>query len=132
QATYDGFGHLRRTVAPGEDTTVDYFSSGPDLGGLIPIFPRTRIESTTLNGPHLIEDRDAFGRVVRTISTGLAGKDVISEAEYDVRDEVRRRSRPHLVGDASQGIDVFFYENRGRLDTVKRADGSTTTYSYAT
>jgi RHS repeat-associated protein len=133
QWQYDGFGRIRQHVRPGENTRVDYSEGTPDQTEAIKTFGRLRVETTTTNGQHTIVDKDPLDRVVRSVTSGLLGHDVKQEFEYNNHGLISRQSRPHLAGDASQGITTFAYDGRLRLIARTEADTTKVTkYAYAT
>src|SRR5262249_29175088 len=115
---YDGFGRIRRHVAPGVDDTTAYSLILPDASQILPSEGRERRTTTSASGGSSFQDVDGFGRTVRSGTLGFNGTTAVtveSETIYYPADLVAAVSRPHLVGDQSQGAVVNLYDARLRL-----------------
>lgn len=137
---YDSLGLRTKTVGPTGTTTYAYapeaLARTTTPAGVI--FPASKVTVTTLGlegsfGGTAVEERDAYGRVVRTRTTGFGGDQVISERAYDARGHVSATSAPHVATAAQIPISRYTYDF---LDRPVQTDhgvwsGGTTTYQPA-
>lgn len=135
QWAYDGFGRPSRTVGPDTDSSTTY--SRDSISTSEPIRTLGVMKATTVTTGYGTTEVswDAFGRPVREAWTGLlaptSDPTVMTETEYDLAGRVSKRSRPHLAGDASQGIIQYAYDMDRALSTITLADSSTIKFARA-
>ncbi|MFY0568744.1 RHS repeat-associated core domain-containing protein [Archangium lansingense] len=108
---YDGFGRPRKVLpANGATTTVTY-----GWQGLLPY-----AHASAAGGNESLTQFDALGRTVREQVLGFDGTPVFVDTEYDVFDQVLRRSLPRKSSEEPV-FDISSYDNLGRLDFQSRS-----------
>lgn len=74
---------------------------------------------------------DAFGRVIRTIETGLDGSEFYKDYVYNIDGTVQKESHYFRNGAQSVKWNTYSYDKYGRITSLEEADsGRETTYSY--
>jgi RHS repeat-associated protein len=137
---YDAFGRLERhTGADGSATTTTYDLAEYDDTGLFPVAAVLKQTTTMDGGGRRVDEFDSLGRLVRTRALSIQSvpasgaavtADVIQEFNYDhdAAGRVNRASRPHLAGDASQGLVTYSYNYLDELVSAQFPSGSTVEY----
>jgi RHS repeat-associated protein len=128
---YDRLGRLRHVVSPdGNDISISYA-----IGSILPLaVPGVLTSGSTYArfsaGPEVQTTFDTLGRpiVERRMSRG-DGRAVLRRAEFDRPGRLYRVSDPHFEGDTAF-YSTYWYDNFGRLVSLKRANGAASTYVY--
>lgn len=129
---YDDFGRLRRYDGLGQFREVDYdFADRSTASNGLDLPAAVRVTSNVAGGAHVEDEIDALGQLVRRRTRGLLGAWVNEEYAYDVRNRLEIASRPHLDGDASQGVVTFEYDPMNRLVRELYPDGANVQYAHA-
>ncbi len=133
QESYDGFGLLSQTSDAEGASTYTYSAVSPSgMSGetsIGRIRPRTKVQidtQGTAGSRTGTETReiDAYGRLVRTTTEGLAGASVVQERTYDVHGRLARSSLPHVSG-ADVPFTAYGYDLRDRITSIQHAASST-------
>jgi RHS repeat-associated protein len=129
--SYDDLGKLRLFHGPDGDGSIDYASddaySIPELSVLVAA--NYQVKTAKSGGEISVNEYNALGQLVRSEVTGLNGKDVSEERDYDQRNRLNRVFRPHLDGDSSQGNEQYFYDALDRVTQVQQPRSPTSTGS---
>lgn len=131
QWSYDGFGRISERKGPAHDERFSYVPASlydfTNLNGQITVV------ATELDGSEQRTTFDAWGRKVRAISSGLAGKQVSQEFFYGNNGRLNRANKPHPgAATLAEPATLFEYDERARLMRVTYPDSSTEEMSYAT
>ncbi len=147
--SYDALGQLKGSSDPNGSTTITRTRETslatdltlPDVLGI----PSIRVKTVSDGSGYRVEDFDAFGRRVRVKTSGLApcaappcsaAPEVIQEYGYNHIGKLAEYSRPHVLGDRSQGNVFRSYDERLRLIEEKTLSSGelgdrVTSYEYA-
>ncbi|HTQ02501.1 MAG TPA: polymorphic toxin type 10 domain-containing protein [Polyangiaceae bacterium] len=130
QWAYDGFGREAVRQTPVTQTITQYLVpiDSPSVSARAVLKASSESTGYGVNVTYL----DALGRTVKRDVTGLLGATVTTETAFDDAGRPAQRSRPHLPGDASQGIEQVTYDDSGQPAFVTLADQNTIQYGYAT
>lgn len=126
--SYDDFGVLRDHSGPGGQETTDYEVDQRLVEGLSAKYVVVR---QVAGGAGTIERFNSLGQIVTRESSGLKGATVVESFQYNARNLLQVRSRPHLPGDTSQGSITFAYNELDRPTIEIRPDGVVLQREYA-
>jgi RHS repeat-associated protein len=132
QHSYDGYGLLRRTQAP-EGWQSEEVSAAIAATNFpsIAVAPSYQVETSASSGARARHQFDSAGKLRRIMTLGLNGQWVQEEFDYDAIGNLRKRSRPHLGGQTSQGFDAYQYDSMGRMTSATTAANATQTFMSA-
>jgi RHS repeat-associated protein len=131
QWAYDSFGRMTRQRSPSTESQTEYSADVFRTSEVLPTFGALTVTTETAGYGRTEVGVDAFGRTVRTATTGLLGEDVLTETLYDDAGRVARQSRPHAPGIVSQHYIQYDYDEASRLSKVTQADQTTIEFEYA-
>ncbi len=124
--SHDGFGRrVRELRADGTETTWKYAWCGTSCPGTSVY--RITVEKT--GSAPLTRYFDALDRQVRIRATGLTGRRILQDTEYDSLGRIRRESRNYFEG-APRFWTNYRYDELGRTIRVASPDGGVGETSY--
>ncbi|MBI4647083.1 MAG: RHS repeat-associated core domain-containing protein, partial [Bacteroidia bacterium] len=128
---YDGFGRFTEKILPTglTVTTTMSLETNPVCESCPPYYS---ISTTTGNLPSFKEIYDNQGRKVREETTGFNGSKILSEWEYNQKNQLTKYIQPHF--EEEDGIYTEYkYLNNGRIEKEKPFNGEVDIdYSYST
>jgi RHS repeat-associated protein len=137
RTAYDGFARPATVTELGSVTTYSYDRPAYEtFDPLLTNRTRMRIRAVANDGAQREQILDGDARVIQERVAGYNGTWATNEIAYDWAGRVAHESRPHLVGDATQGYVDYVYDVQGRLTERRSTEEglssnlSTTTYRY--
>lgn len=125
--TYDDFGNLRTTSIPllGKYQTITYaWTTGTRPEGAV----YSKL-TTTDYSPSVKEYYDAFGRILKTETTGFNGSPVFKSNVYNDKGQITNSSTPYRSGDIPLET-VYTYDRYGHIVQEESTSGTVlTTYN---
>ena len=93
-----------------------------------PLAVRT-VTSDTTGSAQVIQYIDLLGRAIRSETTGLNGRTILADTDYDARGQVKSTSRNYFSGDTSYWTETV-YDDLGRVVKVTSPDGGVISTAY--
>jgi len=93
----------------------------------------TKVSHKTEKGmaqPRSTQYHDMLGRPLRSKTTSLDGRTILTDTEYDSFGRVTRQSNPYYKGETIYWTQYQNYDILGRPKTVLAADGGSVTFDY--
>ncbi len=125
--SYNSNGYLKEINQPDGHWEMYYYSFGTDLDEGAYSVRKSYSKSPTETSVY-----DAFGRVIRTIETGLDGSEFYKDYEYNIAGTIKKESHYFRSGAQNVKWNAYSYDRYGRLTSLEEADsGRGTYYSYS-